>query len=148
MKSKFISLTVMIVMLSCLSIAAQTKSIVGTWRLVSQKVTNPDGGVYTADSTALNSVKMYTPTMFANISERKIPELENQKIVVSCAGGHYSLKGDVYEEFTEFASYKGFKDMKVKFTLTMEKGRIHTVGSVSGADGVATIYDEWYKKVE
>lgn len=148
MKSKITVLTLAIVALFCLNASAQNKSIVGSWKLISQKVTNSDGGVTTADSAALNSVKIYTPTMFVNISERKIPELDNQKIVVSCAGGHYTLKGNVYEEFTEFASYKGYKDMKVKFTLTMEKGKIHTVGSLSGADGNVTIYDEWFIKVD
>ena len=38
--------------------------------------------------------------------------------------------------------------MKVKFVLTLEKGKIHTVGSVTGADGKNTIYDEWYVKVD
>lgn len=148
MKAKIISLTLAMSVLFFLHLSAQELSIVGTWKLVSQRIINADGGVTTADSAALNQIKVYTPTMFVNIGERKIPELNNQKIVVSCAGGHYSLKGNDYEEFTEFASYKDYKDMKVKFKLTMEKGRIHTIGSLSGADGMVTIYDEWYNKVE
>ena len=79
---------------------------------------------------------------------QKIPQLNDQKLVVSCAGGHYILKGDNYEEITEFASCKDFQQMKVKFVLTLEKGKIHTVGSVTGADGKNTIYDEWYVKVD
>ncbi|WP_276089649.1 hypothetical protein [Pedobacter sp. JY14-1] len=148
MKAKFLSLAVTMIVFIASSAAAQTPDIVGTWRLVSQKITHPEGGVTTADSAALNQIKVYTPTMFVNIGERKIPQLDNQKLVVSCAGGHYSIKGDVYEEFTEFASYAGYKDMKVRFKLTMEKGKMHTVGSLSGANGAATIYDEWYSKVD
>ncbi len=148
MKFKIISLSVFMMALFCLNTFAQKKSIVGTWKLVSQKVTNPDGSTFTADSAALNQVKIYTPTMFVNVSERVIPQTDNQKLVVSCAGGHYLLNGSVYEEFTEFASYKDYKGMKVKFALTMEKGRMHTIGSVSGADGNVTIYDEWYFKMD
>ncbi|MES2457608.1 MAG: hypothetical protein V4594_18770 [Bacteroidota bacterium] len=130
------------------STSAQTKSIVGTWKLVSQKVTYPDGNSFIPDSTKLNALKIYTPTTFVNVSQREIPEMGNQKIVVSCTGGRYSLIGNVYEEFTEFASFKDYKDLKVKFNLTLEKGRMHTVGSLSGADGIVTIYDEWFVKVD
>lgn len=148
MKTKFISLTISLIGLLCLNVSAQKTNIVGTWRLVSQKIINSEGGVTTADSAAVNSIKVYTPTMFVNISERKIPQYDNQKLVTSCAGGHYTINGDVYEEFTEFASWKDYKDLKVKFKITMENGKMHTVGTLSGADGIETIYDEWFSKVD
>ncbi|NQX53036.1 hypothetical protein HQN86_05370 [Pedobacter panaciterrae] len=149
MNAKIISLTIAILVIFSLNSSAQTRlNIEGTWRLVSQKIINSEGGVTTSDSAALNQIKVYTPTMFVNVGERRIPQLDNQKMVVSCAGGHYSLNGDVYEEFTEFASYKDYKDLKVKFKLTMENGKMHTVGTLSGADGIITTYDEWYSKVE
>ncbi|MGY4385444.1 hypothetical protein ACVWYN_002484 [Pedobacter sp. UYP24] len=148
MKSKFIAFAVTMMAFISLNSNAQNINIEGTWKLVAQKVINSDGGVTTSDSAALNSVKIYTPTMFVNISERKVPQYDNQKIVVSCAGGHYSLKGNDYQEFTEFASYKDYKDMRVKFTLTMENGKIHTVGTLSGAHGDADTYDEWFIKVD
>ncbi|MES2829771.1 MAG: hypothetical protein V4687_16555 [Bacteroidota bacterium] len=148
MKTKFISLTVLMIALFSINLSAQNLNIEGTWRLVAQKVINADGSVLTSDSAALNSMKIYTPTMFVNIGERKIPQLDNQKLVTSCAGGHYTIKGDVYEEFTEFASWKDYKNLKVKFKVTMEKGKLHTVGTLSGADGVETTYDEWFSKVD
>jgi len=148
MKYKILSLITTLVVVFNLSLSAKDISIVGTWKLVSQKITYADGATYTANESALNQIKIYTPTMFININEQKIPQLDNQKLVVKCAGGHYSLVGDSYEEFTEFASYKDYKDLKVKFTLTMEKGRMHTVGALSGKDGVQTIYDEWYTQDE
>jgi hypothetical protein len=131
MKAKFISLTISLIGLLCLNLSAQKTNIVGSWRLVSQKIINSEGGVTTADSASLNSIKVYTPTMFVNIGERKIPEYDNKKLVTSCAGGHYTLNGDAYEEFTEFASWKDYKDLKVKFKLTMENGKMHTVGTLS-----------------
>lgn len=148
MKTKFIALTVALCAIFCLNLSAQKINIVGAWRLVSQKIINSEGGITTSDSAALNSMKIYTPTMFINISDRKIPKYDNQKLVTSCAGGHYTINGDVYEEFTEFASWKDYKDLKVKFKLTMENGKMHTVGTLSGADGVETTYDEWFSKVE
>jgi hypothetical protein len=148
MKYKILSLAIALTVLLSLNVSAENKSIVGKWRLVAQKVVYADGGTYTADSAALNQVKIYTPTMFVNISERKNPQLNNEKLVAACAGGHYSLNGDIYQEFTEFGSYKDYKDLKVKFTLTFEKGRMHTVGTLSGTDGAVNVYDEWYIKEE
>ncbi|MHA4894659.1 hypothetical protein ACXZ1K_07910 [Pedobacter sp. PWIIR3] len=148
MKAKFIALTIALSTFFMLHTFAQNINIVGTWKLVGQKVINPDGSVLTTDSAHLNQIKMYTPTMYVVVGEVKVPQLDNKKMVNNCAGGHYTINGDVYQEFTEFASWKGYKDMKVKFKLTMEKGKMHTVGSLSGSDGAVTIYDEWYTKVE
>ncbi|MGY4385449.1 hypothetical protein ACVWYN_002489 [Pedobacter sp. UYP24] len=148
MKFKIIAFAVTMMAFISLNSNAQNINIEGTWKLVAQKVINSDGGVTTSDSAALNTVIIYTPTMYVNVSERKIPQYDNQKIVISCAGGHYSLKGNDYQEFTEFASYKDYKDMRVKFTLTIENGKMHTVGTLSGADGNATTYDQWFIKVD
>jgi hypothetical protein len=149
MKSKIISLTIVMVALFCLNISAQNKAIVGTWRLVAQKVTNPDGSIYSADSASTNMRKIFTPTTVVVIYEKLIPELDNQKIVVSCAGGRYMLKDEEYQEFIEFASYKDFKNMTAKFKLTIENGKLHTLGSLTNnANGQVAIYDEWYIKAD
>lgn len=148
MKFKLTSLTVAFCALFCFSASSQVKDIVGTWKLVSQKITQPDGRIYIADSASLNSKKIYTPTTFVNIGERVIPEAGGEKLIVSCAGGRYSIKGNVYEEFTEFATWRGHKNLKVKFVITMEQGKIHTLGALSGLDGVETIYDEWFVKID
>lgn len=148
MKSKIISLTVFMVALFCLNTSAQNKALVGTWRLVSQKVTNPDGSIYSADSSSTHMRKIFTPTTVVVIYEKVIPELDNQKIVVSCAGGRYTLMNEEYQEFIDFASYKDFKSLSAKFKLTMENGKLHTLGSLTHANGQVAIYDEWYIKAD
>jgi hypothetical protein len=145
---KILSVTVAMVALLCFNLSAQDNTLIGNWRLVAQKVTNSDGGVYSADSTSTNMRKMFTPTTVVVVYERVIPELGNQKIVVSCAGGHYTLKGSDYEELLEFASYKDFKSLISKFKLTIEGGKLHTLGTLTGADGKASVYDEWYIKAD
>ncbi len=134
--------------LFCLNTFAQNKELVGTWRLVAQKVTNPDGSIFSADSTSSIMRKMFTPTTVVVIYEKVIPQFNSQKIVVSCAGGHYTLKGDAYEELIEFASYKDFKKLTAKFKLTIENGKLHTLGSLISDNGQVAIYDEWYIKAD
>ncbi|TSJ36615.1 hypothetical protein FO440_22575 [Mucilaginibacter corticis] len=123
-----------------------TTSPIGSWKLISQKVTYPDGQVSMGDSSNIFQHKILTPTTFVVTIEKKIPNYDNKKLAVSVAGGHYTLVNGDYEELTEYASFKGFETMKVNYKLTMEDGKLHTVGTLSGSglDGKPTIYDEVY----
>jgi hypothetical protein len=110
---------------------------IGTWKLVTQKVTYENGQIFMGDSTNVFQHKILTPTSFVVTIEKKIPAYENRKLAVSVAGGRYTLVDGNYEELTQYASFKGFETMKVNYKLTMEDGKLHTVGTVG-----ATIYDE------
>ena len=113
---------------------------IGTWKLISQKVTNENGQMFMGDSTMVFQRKILTPTTFVVIIEKKIPDYDNKKLATSVAGGHYTLVDGKYEELTEYAAFKGFETMKVKYKLTIEDGKLHTVGTLNGS----TIYDELY----
>ena len=113
---------------------------IGTWKLISQKVTNENGQMFMGDSTMVFQRKILTPTSFVVVIEKKIPDYGNKKLATSVAGGHYTLVNGNYEELTEYAAFKGFETMKVKYKLTIEDGKLHTVGTLNGS----TIYDELY----
>lgn len=113
---------------------------IGTWKLISQKVTYDNGQMFMGDSTMVFQRKILTPTTFVVVIEKKIPDYDNKKMATSVAGGHYTLVNGNYEELTEYAAFKGFETMKVKYKLTIEDGKLHTVGTVGGS----TIYDEVY----
>jgi len=117
---------------------------IGTWKLISQKVTYSNGGMFMGDSTMVFQRKILTPTTFVVVIEKKIKDYDNKKLATSIAGGHYTLVDGNYEELTEYASFKGFETMKVKYKLTIEDGKLHTVGTV----GESMIYDEVYVKEE
>jgi type 1 fimbria pilin len=119
--------------------AANTAHI-GTWRLISQKITFEDGRVTTGDSSNVFTRKILTPTTFVVIIEQKIPSKGNKKMATSVAGGHYTLVDGKYEELTEYAAFDGFETMKVNYILTVDGDKLHTVGTVGGP----TIYDETY----
>ena len=112
---------------------------IGTWKLLSQKVTSESGQIRIGDSTNVFQRKILTPSNFVVVIEAKIPNYDNKKLAVSVAGGHYTLVDGNYEELTQYASFKGFETMKVNYKLTIEDGKLHTVGTVG-----STIYDELY----
>jgi hypothetical protein len=116
---------------------------IGTWKLLSQKITYANGQIAIGDSSNVFQRKILTPTTFVVVIEKKIPNYDNKKLCVSVAGGHYTLVDGQYEELTEYAAFKGFETMKVNYKLTMEDGKLHTVGTVGESTG-ATIYDEVY----
>jgi hypothetical protein len=114
-------------------------SHVGTWKLITQKVTYSDGGQYMGDSSMVFQRKIITPTTFVVVIEKKIKELDNKKMVTSTAGGHYKLVDGNYEELTEYATFQGFETMKVNYVLTVDGNTLHTIGTVGDM-----IYDETY----
>ncbi len=112
---------------------------IGTWKLVSQKVILASGQIFMGDSTNTFQHKILTPTSFVVVIEKKIPQLDNKKLATSVAGGRYTLVDGNYEELTHYASFKDFETMKVLYKLTIEDGKLHTVGTVGNAT-----YDELY----
>ncbi|WP_256002112.1 MULTISPECIES: hypothetical protein [Pedobacter] len=122
--------------------ATKNASHIGTWKLISQKVTYPDGQIFTGDSSTVFQRKILTPATFVVVIEKKMANYDNKKLATSVAGGHYTLVNGNYEELTEYASFKGFETMKVNYKLSIEDGKLHTVGTV----GENIIYDELYIK--
>jgi len=116
---------------------------IGTWKLISQKITYENGQILISDSASVFLRKILTPTNFVVIVEKKIPELNNKKIVTVASGGTYTLQNGNYEEFTKYAAFDGFEKMKINYKLTMKDGKLHTIGTI----GDPTIYEEVYERV-
>lgn len=117
---------------------------IGTWKLVSQKITHNNGQVELLDSSTIFLRKILTPTNFVVIVEQKIPELNNKKLATAVSGGTYSLVNGNYQEFTKYAAFQGFEEMKVNYKLTIKDGKLHTIGTSGGPN----VYEEIYEKVD
>lgn len=150
MKQNLILFTLVCILIST-TIFAQSKkktsdtntSHVGTWRLLSQKVTYPNGQIAIGDSSNIFQRKIITPNAFVIIIERKIPNYNNKRLATSVAGGHYAIANGNYEEFTQYASFQGFETMKITGKLSIEDSKLHLVAILSVSTG-STIYDELY----
>ena len=117
---------------------------IGTWKLVNQKITHENGQIELLDSSSIFLRKILTPTNFVVVVEKKIPELNNKKIVTAVAGGIYSLINGSYQEFSKYATFAGFEETKVNYKLTMKDGKLYTIGTSGGPN----VYEETYERVD
>ncbi|MDB5157721.1 MAG: hypothetical protein JWR50_2428 [Mucilaginibacter sp.] len=157
MKPNLIIPTLVCILIST-TIFAQSKkktsgtnnSYLGTWKLVSDKVTYPNGQVFVGDSSTIIQRKIITPTSFVIIIEKKIPDYNNNKLATSVAGGRFVIDKGNYREFTQYASWKGFEVLKINGKLSVENGKLHLVANGNNYVGFAetTIFDEWYIREE
>ena len=86
-------------------IGAQEKSenkLVGTWKLVSGKY----GGQEFAFPDGSTMLKHVTPAQFMWVS------FDKDGKVFRAAGGHYAIKGNVYEETPEYGMSEDFETIK------------------------------------
>lgn len=159
MKNKILSLTIAATLICAAGVAqTQKKKVhnatietssnstahIGTWKLISQKITYQNGQMLLSDSGSVFLRKILTPTNFVVIVEKKVPELNNRKIAASVSGGTYSLVNGNYQEFTKYAAFDGFEKMKINYKLTIKDGKLHTVGTIGGPE----IYEELYERVD
>ncbi|WP_214227978.1 hypothetical protein [Pedobacter sp. B4-66] len=124
--------------------SSENTAHVGTWKLIRQKITYGNGQILISDSTSVFLRKILTPTNFVVIVEKKIPELNDKKIVTVASGGIYTLQDGNYQEFTKYAAFDGFEKMNINYKLTMKEGKLHTIGTIGGPD----IYEELYERVD
>jgi len=113
---------------------------VGTWHMISQKVTDPKGKRTKTDMTKLKQVKIITPTHWMFIAE----SIENgKKKFRGALGGSYTLNGTKYVEAIENS-----EDSQTDYTLKIKGNKLHMVGSLINPKGEKFIYDEIYVREE
>ena len=118
--------------------AAADHKLVGTWKSVSAKY----GGREVKRPEGYTHVKHVTPTQFMWAM------YDQDGTVTRAAGGDYTLKGDEYEETTEYGVGEEFKTLlKGKthpFKWKIEKNRWHHSGKLS----TGLTIDEVWERVE
>lgn len=114
---------------------AQQNSIVGTWKLVSSKMTTNDS------TTVINNMgetmKIITPTHFALLSRAEDSTLQY------AGGGRVSMNATNYTETIEYFSDKSMLNQKGTFTYKIEGDKCHFTGNVG-----AVKVDEVWQKVQ
>lgn len=109
---------------------------VGTWHMVTQKVTDPKGKTTKTDMNTIKQVKIITPTHWMFISENI---KDGKKSFKGANGGSYSLSGTRYVEFLENA-----EDIQTDYKLEVKGNKLFMVGSLTTPEGEKYIYDEVY----
>ena len=115
---------------------AQQNSIVGTWKLVSGKMTTGDSTVSYGTNTG-ESMKIITPTHFAVMSK------STDGTPGHFAGGRVKMDNTNYTETLEYSSVKDMLNNNVVFTYKVEGNRCHIVGGTNNYK-----FDEIWEKVQ
>jgi hypothetical protein len=109
---------------------------VGTWHMISQKVTDPKGKTTKTDMETIKQVKILSPTHWMFISENI---KDGKKSFKGANGGSYSLNGTRYVELLENA-----EDVQTDYTLEVKGNKMFMVGSLTTPEGEKIVYDEVY----
>ncbi|QHT71128.1 hypothetical protein GXP67_32985 [Rhodocytophaga rosea] len=111
---------------------------VGTWHMISQKVTDPKGKTTKMQIDTIKQVKILTPTHWMFIKEHI---KDGKKSFAGANGGSYTLNGTRYVEYLENA-----EDVQTDYTLEVKGNKLTMVGTLTTPDGQKTIYDEVYMR--
>ena len=102
-----------LLMLTAASAFAQKKSLVGTWKMVSSKITVNDSTT-TSDDTKGETMKIITPTHFALLSKSADSALQY------AGGGPVTMDNRNYTETIAFFSDKSMRNKIEVFTYKID----------------------------
>jgi hypothetical protein len=138
MKKKLIAGMVMIVWSSIQSFAQQSP-LVGTWEMVSGKITGPEGQKATIDMKTHRETKIITPSHYMLISQN----IRGDSLLFErTLGGTIRITGNKFVETPTIASDPEELKIKTDFTWKIEGEKMIQKGPVTQADGKVVMLDE------
>lgn len=124
---------------SSLPLMAQQSPLVGTWELVSGKITEPGGQKITIDTLQSRETKIITPTHYMLISRR----IQNDTLKFErTLGGTIRITGNKFVETPFLASDPEELKIKTDFTWTVVGDKMTQKGPVTLPDGKIVMLDE------
>jgi hypothetical protein len=117
---------------------AQMKAMnpVGTWKMVSQTGTDPDGKAITTDLKKVTQYKIITPTHWMFVS------YDSDSLKGGADGGEYTLNGSKYVEIL-----KDENGVTTDFTVKVEGDKFYQDGAIIYPDGKKFVLHEVYQRV-
>jgi hypothetical protein len=136
---KNLILSMAMVLFSSFQSLAQQSPLVGTWELISAKVTGPDGEKIFSDTKTHRETKIITPTHYMLISQ----DVKGDSVVFErTLGGTIRITGNKFVETPTLASRAEELKIKTDFTWTIEGDKMIQKGPVTLPDGRKIMLDE------
>ena len=133
---KIKSFLLSVLLLAVASTYAQNKALVGTWKLVSSKITMNDT-TSTSDGSNGETMKIITPTHFALLSKGA------DSSMIYAGAGRVTMDNGNYTETITYFSDKSMLNKKAMFTYHIEGNRCHFDGKLDNIK-----IDEVWEKVQ
>jgi hypothetical protein len=127
-----------ILLLLCVSVSfAQNKmSIVGTWKLISGKITEGDS-TSPYDNTTSDAIKIVTPTHFAVLSKNVADDS-----LQHAGAGTVQMDDKNYTEEIKYSSFKDLVGKTAKFAYRIEGDKWYIKG---GIENMMTFEEVWQR---
>jgi len=114
----------------------RTNSLLGTWELKLYKY-GSSNSAFTPASTVTGRFKMITDTHFMWVSYDK-----TSKIVLSSAGGTYTLEGDKYTESIDFGlGMNSYLGTKPTYTIKTEGDKLFLTGNLTEGYQIEEVWE-------
>jgi hypothetical protein len=133
------------ILCSSMQLLAQQSPLVGTWQMISGKITNPEGRQESFDSLTYRETKIITPTHYMFIGHNKTSghnANDNAWIFQRSMGGTVLINGNKFVETPTVASNPDEMKIKTDFTWQVEGDRLIQKGWLTNAKGQKYKMDE------
>jgi hypothetical protein len=133
------------VLFGCMQSLAQQSPLVGTWEMVSGKITNPDGKQDVFDTLTYRETKIITPTHYMFMAYNKSAghnASDNAWIFQRSMAGTVKITGNKFVETPTLASNPKELQIITDLTWKVEGDKLTQKGWLVTADGKKYIMDE------
>jgi hypothetical protein len=146
MNKLFSFLLILVALASCNS--KNSKSIEGTWRLLSETKIEKGDTTFTPASDQLPMIKVINDSHFTFLRHDLQQGKDSTNSFFSAGGGRYELKGDQYTEYLEYCSAREWENNTFHFTVKVIGDTLVQQGEekVAGTD-IDRVIIEKYSRV-
>jgi hypothetical protein len=133
------------ILFGCMQSLAQQSPLVGTWEMISGKITNPDGQQESFDTLTYRETKIITPTHYMFMAYNKSGghnAKDNAWIFQRSMGGTVKITGNKFVETPTMASNANELQIITDLTWKVEGDRMIQKGWLVTSDGKKYMMDE------
>ena len=129
MKSKFVYLVFIMLLLSCTGNNSKTarNSIEGTWRLISGTLIEKGVSTVTDYTKNTSFIKIINDTHFAFL-QHDLKKGADSSAVFVAGGGRYSISDSTYTEHLEYCNDRNWEGNDFKFTYSVKSDTLIITG--------------------
>ena len=142
MKCMKLRILFLFVVVFCSQVSAQN-ALVGSWEMVSSKITSPQGTKILKDNSFVRAIKIITPTYFISFSEEKV----DKNLAYFYQAGTVKLVGEKFIESPEVSSRDNFRATKTDFNWKVKDGKFIQSGDITFPSGDKFIVDEMIYRI-
>jgi hypothetical protein len=136
----------LVLLFTILAFSTKAQDIIGAWRLISVKGTEPDGRSFMFDRSMIKETRIITSTNYIMITE----DAKSDSIIVNqCSAGDVTIKGNQYEETPTTSTLHLTALAKATFVWAVKNNILTMIGDITLGNGQKVHVNEArYKRIQ